>query len=121
MSSMDLQLGMNAFSWGIISAVSLPIGAAIGMWWRPKRKINSALMAFGAGALLFALTIELFGHVPHHVEAHGWPSFWAATIGAISGGILFDLLNKVLNDRGAFLRNLSTARRYIGRLKVIRK
>ncbi len=118
---MDWSLGATAFLWGSFSALSLLLGAAIGLWLKPTRKINAVFMSFGAGALLFALTIELFGHVPHHVEEHGMNSLVAAICGAVLGGILFDFLNSVLNNKGAFLRNLSTARQYIGYLKISRK
>jgi CRP-like cAMP-binding protein len=118
---MDWSLGSTAFFWGSFSALSLLLGAAVGLWLKPARKINAIFMAFGAGALLFALTIELFGHVPHHVEEHGISSLLAAICGALLGGILFDLLNNILNNRGAFLRNLCTARHYIGHLKITRK
>lgn len=117
---MDFNLGLNAFGWGVLSAISLPIGALLGMWLKPKQKINSACMAFGAGALLFALTIELFGHVPHHVDAHGMPVMWVAVFGAISGGLLFDGLNNLLNNKGAFIRKLSSAKRYVSKLKIRR-
>jgi len=114
---LDLSLGFTAFAWGIASAISLPLGALLGMWWEPRKKINSAFMAFGAGALLFALTIELFGHVPHHVDRHGLDALLVAIAGALTGGVLFDLLNNVLNDRGAFLRKLSSARHYVAHMK----
>jgi CRP-like cAMP-binding protein len=110
---LDLSLGATAFSWGIFSAVSLPLGAFLGMWLNPRKKVNSAFMAFGAGALLFALTIELFGHVPHHVEKHGIGALVVALSGALVGGLLFDLLNSLLNNRGAFLRKISSARNYV--------
>ncbi|MCP4408188.1 MAG: cyclic nucleotide-binding domain-containing protein [Gammaproteobacteria bacterium] len=110
----------TAFLWGIISAASLPLGAVLGLWFQPRRKINSAFMAFGAGALLFALTIELFGHVPHYVQEHGMTSLLATFIGAISGGLLFDSLNNMLNNRGAFLRRFSHARKFVANLKLKR-
>lgn len=113
-------VGYEAFFWGIASAISLPLGALLGILWQPKSKINSACMAFGAGALLFALSVELFGHVPHHVENHGIFALVAAIIGALSGGALFDLLNQALNNRGAFLRSLSNAKKYVAKLKVKR-
>lgn len=108
-----MSVGWQAFLWGLGSAISLPLGAILGIWLKPKQKINSALMAFGAGALLFALTIELFGHVPHHVQEHGYYALLAAIIGALAGGALFDGLNKVLNNHGAYLRKLSSARDYL--------
>lgn len=108
---------MTAFYWGIISAIALPIGAFLGLWLRPRRKINSIFMAFGGGALLFALTIELFGHVPHHVESHGPAVIWVVFISAIVGGAIFSGLNGILNNYGAFLRRFSSARNYLIRLK----
>ena len=108
-----MSVGVEAFLWGVGSAISLPLGALLGIWWKPKQKINSAFMAFGAGALLFALTIELFGHVPHHVESHGYWALLAAIGGALAGGALFDGLNNILNNRGAYLRKLSSAKDYL--------
>lgn len=113
-------LGLAAFGWGILSAVSLPLGAAMGLWLRPGRKVSSCLMAFGAGALLFALTIELFAHVPHHTDIHGMPAALAAVFGAIVGGLIFDGMNRALNHKGAYLRRLSHARKYVARLKLLR-
>ena len=115
-----MNLGTEAFLWGVASAISLPLGATLGLLWRPKRRINSVFMAFGAGALIFALTIELFGHVPHHVEEHGYGALVAAIVGAIAGGLLFDGLNQLLNNYGAFLRHLGNARNYVTRLKILR-
>ena len=117
---MNLGVGTEALLWGLASAVSLPLGAMLGLWWRPRRRLSSAFTAFGAGALLFALTIELFGHVPHHVEQHGFTAFLATLVGAVSGGIVFDVLNQVLNNRGAFLRRLSSARSYVFRVRMAR-
>jgi zinc transporter ZupT len=48
-----------ALLFGILSAVSLVIGAAIGVVWRPPQRAVAAIMAFGAGALLSALAFEL--------------------------------------------------------------
>ena len=109
-----------AFAWGAFSALSLPLGASLGLIWQPSQKVNSSFMAFGAGALLFALSIELFGHIPHHVEKHGNMSVISALGGAIIGGLLFDFLNNLVNDHGAFVRKVSSAKRYIAKLKLNR-
>lgn len=110
----------EAFLWGIISAISLPLGALLGLLWRPGSRISSAFMAFGAGALLFALSIELLGHVPHFVEEHGLNALAVAIAGALAGGAIFDVLNQLLNNRGAFLRNLSNAKNHVARTKKAR-
>ena len=109
----------SAFFWGIVSAISLPLGAWIGLVVKPGKKIRSALMAFGAGALLFALTIELFGRGLEHGREHGNVVIYFAIGGAIAGGLLFDLLNQLLNNRGAFLRKLGTTRRHLASLKAL--
>jgi CRP-like cAMP-binding protein len=115
-----MDLSTQAFFWGIASAVSLPLGAALGLAWRPGSRISSAFMAFGAGALLFALSVELLAHVPGYVEEHGRAALGVAVVAAVAGGLLFDLLNQALNNRGAFLRNLSSARNHIAATKRTR-
>ncbi|MFC2076501.1 cyclic nucleotide-binding domain-containing protein [candidate division KSB1 bacterium] len=91
---------------GLISAVSLPIGSLIGLTTRLSSRTVSALMAFGAGALLFALTIEI---VAHSFELAG---FWALGLGCLIGGLLYELLNHGLNSMGAFLRKTATLLRH---------
>ncbi len=119
---MDWGLYLTGFFWGTVSAVSLPLGAVIGMWTKPSRKITSALMAFGAGALLFALTIELFGHALHVAsDQHGSiVDTWVIVvtmIGAVAGGLLFEMLNQILNNQGAFLRKGVLIKKYVTKEK----
>ncbi|MFH2011155.1 MAG: cyclic nucleotide-binding domain-containing protein [Pseudomonadota bacterium] len=110
-----------ALIWGSISAVSLPLGAIIGLWSNPSEKVTSSLMAFGAGALLFALTIELFSHSLHiSHNAHDVRVILAMMIGAIVGGLLFELLNQLLNNKGAFLRKSSIIQKHILQIKRLR-
>lgn len=111
---------MEAFLWGLASAVSLPIGAALGLWWRPGARLTATFMAFGAGALLFALTVELMAHVPELAAEQGGALLAVAAGGALAGGLLFDLLNQILNNRGAFLRNLSNTKDFVVRTKRTR-
>jgi CRP-like cAMP-binding protein len=106
--------------WGGLSAVSLPLGAAIGLWTKPSRKITSSAMAFGGGSLLFALSIELFGHVLHEAsDGHGHviePSLiLAAIFAAILGGLAFNGLNKLLENRGGFMRRHVLIRRHVAK------
>lgn len=108
-----------ALFWGVISAVSLPLGAWLGLVARPGRKVTSALMAFGGGALLFALTIELFAKSLEHARERGDAVVLATVAGAVAGGLLFDVLNLVLNDRGAFLRKLNLTRDHLSRLRIV--
>jgi CRP-like cAMP-binding protein len=115
---MSWNLYISGFLWGTVSAVSLPLGALIGLWSKPSNKITSALMAFGAGALLFALTTELFGHALHMAsDQHGMiidPWIIAVIIiAAAAGGLLFQALDHLLNSQGAFLRKGALIKKYI--------
>jgi CRP-like cAMP-binding protein len=113
-----MEIAAIALLWGAFSAVSLPLGAVIGLWARPPRKVTSSLMAFGGGALLFALTIELFAHALHRSHAgHDVRIILATMAGAVVGGLLFEFLNQMLNNRGAFLRKASQVTRHIMKLK----
>ncbi|MBW1769500.1 MAG: cyclic nucleotide-binding domain-containing protein [Deltaproteobacteria bacterium] len=113
-----MEIMITALMWGCISAVSLPLGAIIGQWSSSPRKVTSALMAFGGGALLFALTIELFAHsLRRSHEDHDIWIILATMIGAILGGLLFEFLNQLLNNRGAFLRKASLIKKHILKAK----
>lgn len=115
---MDWDLALQGLLWGLISAVSLPLGALIGVWAWPSKKVTAALMAFGGGALLFALTIELFGHALHAKDgAHGGVDLQGIALvmmaAAVVGGLSFQLLNYVLEGQGAFHRKRALLRKHI--------
>jgi len=93
---------LDAFLFGIISAVSLPLGALLALKWTPKPKVLASMMAIGAGALLAALTLDL---VAVSVEKG---RFYPLAIGMISGGLFFVFLNKIVNSKGGFLRKTAT-------------
>ena len=117
-----MTLALQGLLWGLISAVSLPLGAAFGLWRRPPKKVSAALMAFGGGALLFALSIELFGHALIAAsEGHGKIALpgiaLAAILAGALGGLLFQALNRILENRGGFLRKQSLIRKHIIRKK----
>jgi CRP-like cAMP-binding protein len=100
---------LTAFVMGLISASSLPMGAITALFWRPSDRMTAILMAFGGGALLAALTIDLVASSVE--EGH----FYALAIGAIFGGLLFIGLNQLVNDYGGFLRKASTTIYYLRR------
>ncbi|MBI5541069.1 MAG: cyclic nucleotide-binding domain-containing protein [Bacteroidia bacterium] len=103
---------VDAFIFGIISAVSLPLGALLSFIWKPKSKITAALMAFGGGALLAALTIDLVAVAVHNGH------FWILAMGCIIGGIFYFFLNQIVNNNGGFLRKTGTA---LSHLKKVRR
>ncbi|MEW5726239.1 MAG: cyclic nucleotide-binding domain-containing protein [Pseudomonadota bacterium] len=91
-----------AFSMGLASAVSLPLGTLTTLAWKPSERVVALLMAFGGGALLAALTIDLVGNALDRGD------FMPLAVGCLMGGLLFDALNHVVNGHGGFLRKSST-------------
>jgi CRP-like cAMP-binding protein len=105
---------LQACLFGLASAAALPLGALVVRLWVPANRPLAALMGFGAGALISALAIDL---VAEAVEAG---QFAAMAVGGLAGGLLFVGLNKVLNERGAFLRKASITFRYLKKEKTRR-
>lgn len=101
----------TAFWMGIVSAVSLPMGAVTARFWRPSDRITAVLMAFGGGALLAALTIDLVAAALE--RGH----FNYLALGAVGGGLVFVLLNQAVNDFGGFVRKTSTTFYHLRRQK----
>tara|TARA_R110002096_G_scaffold72931_1_gene173063 strand:+ start:6427 stop:8274 length:1848 start_codon:yes stop_codon:yes gene_type:complete len=105
---------LTAFVVGLISALSLPLGTLTSAFWRPGDRTIAFLMAFGGGALIAALTIDLAG--PALAKGH---FNWLAS-GCILGGLLFVLLDQTINQHGGFLRKMSTTVYHL-RLKETRR
>lgn len=93
---------LDAFLFGIICTLPLPLGAILALKWTPKPKVIASMMAIGAGALLAALTIDL---VAVSVEKG---HFYPLAAGMIAGGLFFVTLDKVVNSKGGFLRKTAT-------------
>jgi zinc transporter ZupT len=106
---------------GGLSAASLPLGSVMGLQMSPRPAIISVMAAFGAGALISALSVELVaptvfaledGDGAHqHGDAHA--NFIALIIGAAAGGILFVMLDYMVNSFGGFLRKTSSSITYL--------
>jgi CRP-like cAMP-binding protein len=109
---MPESLPAQAFLFGMISAASLPLGAVVALIWIPRARVTAALMAFGGGALLAALSLDLVG------EAMRKGDFYPLAGGCMLGSVLFIILNQVVNDRGGFLRSLSTTIDYMTKRKT---
>ncbi len=106
---MTEDIALRAFGFGLLSAASLPLGALAARFWAPGNRAMAAMMAFGGGALLAALTIDLVG------EALGRGHFVPLAIGCLIGGALFVGLNQALNTRGGFLRKVGTTINHLKR------
>ena len=108
---MPESIPLQAFIFGLISAASLPLGAIVARFWSPGNRVIAALMAFGSGALLAALTIDLV------VEALERDHYYQLASGCLIGGILFVILNKWINSQGGFLRKVGTTVSYLTHAK----
>jgi CRP-like cAMP-binding protein len=97
-----------AFLYGGLSALSLPLGAAMGLWLRPSLKVTAAVMAFGAGALFCALALELVVPAMARFPDRPMEGFKWLGLGAMIGCILFISLDNLLSNMGAYLRKAST-------------
>lgn len=101
----DPSYGMHpalfALVFGILSGTSLPIGAWLGVALAPVKKETCALMmAFGAGALLFAVTVELYGHALAQVADGdlGLMEIFTTIFGAFVGCAFYLTINQWLDD-----------------------
>jgi zinc transporter ZupT len=105
-----------ALALGGVSAVSLPLGSLVGLRWQFSRTTISILAAFGAGALIAALSVELVaptalaltesGHGGD--DGHALANFLALMIGGVLGGLLFVALDSVVNSSGGHIRKTAT-------------
>jgi len=99
-------LGMNrqtfALVFGLASGLSLPFGAWLGVKLSPVLDRDvAAMMAFGAGCLLFAVTVELFAHTLTELE-HGYIGYWemgSQTCAGFLGAYFYVWTNRWLTER----------------------
>lgn len=101
-----------AFILGVMCSASLLMGALVGIYFKLPQRIVGLMAAFGAGALLSALAIELVAPsidafmraTSAEVRAHEVRNFFHLVAGAGVGGIVFVLLDWVLVEHGGYLR-----------------
>src|SRR5690606_36665826 len=71
---------LTALLYGLGAAVPLLVGAAIGLRWTLPKPALGALMAFGAGTMIAAVSMELFE--PAFRQTGVWLSGAALLLGA---------------------------------------
>ena len=85
---------MDDFVFGAVASSALIIGAAIGVWFKLPKRLLAMLLAFAAGALITALSFELFE------DSYERGGIWLAAIGLFVGAMVFTVLSALL-DRWA--------------------
>ncbi|BDT92173.1 MULTISPECIES: ZIP family metal transporter [Nocardia] len=90
-----------AGGWGLLAGSALLIGALVGFFARIPAKIVAAVMGFGSGVLLSAVSFELIA------EAHERAGLPPTAFGAVGGAVIYTLANIALARRGARHRKRS--------------
>ena len=98
-----LPMSIQAGLWGLLSGSALLIGACVGWFVAMPRRVVAAIMAFGSGVLISALSFELMD------EAWKQGGFVAVGIGFIAGASVYTGLNMALAAHGARHRKRSDA------------
>lgn len=107
----------GAASMAVLAMTSLIVGSAIGVYVRPSQRTNAVIMAFGTGALIQALALELAyegaERLVHHAHLDGVSSWLWVAGGFIAGGMMYYVANRILEQRGAALRHPAMAKLYM--------
>jgi ZIP family zinc transporter len=93
---------VQAGLWGLLGGSALVIGAALAFIPRIPQRVLAAVMAFGAGVLISALSFELVE------EAHKRGGLLSTAIGFVIGAAGFTLANLWITSAGAHHRKRSS-------------
>lgn len=100
---------LQAGGWGLLAGAALLLGAFIGVRFQVPQRLVAAVMAFGSGVLISALSFELMGEA---IETGGFASTAA---GFLCGALFYTAANWWLARRGARHRKRSAPRLAAGR------
>jgi ZIP family zinc transporter len=98
---------MLAGLWGLLAGSALLIGALFAYFFKVPQRIVASVMAFGAGVLLSAISLELME------ESFNLGGYYSMVFGFIAGAIIFTVINSYLSRKGAKHRKRSG-----GQLKI---
>lgn len=96
-----LPLSLLAGLWGLLSGSALVLGAAVAWFLHVPQRIIAAIMAFGSGVLISALSFELMD------EAYKTGGFDSTSIGFLAGAAVYTAANIYISKRGAKNRKRS--------------
>jgi ZIP family zinc transporter len=96
-----MPVAVQAGLWGLLSGSALVIGAALAWFLPVPRRLVAAIMAFGSGVLISALSFELMD------DAYRRGGFDATSIGFLGGAAVYTAANIWLSRRGARHRKRS--------------
>jgi zinc transporter, ZIP family len=81
----------DALLFGVIASGSLVLGAALGTYVRLPERVLAMMLSFASGALITALTFELFE------DSRERGGLWRAVAGLVVGAVVFTLISVVLD------------------------
>jgi ZIP family zinc transporter len=81
----------EAFLFGAIASSALVLGALAGVRVRFPKRVLAAMLSFAAGALITALTFEMFE------DSYEQGGIWRAALGLAVGAILFTVISQRLD------------------------
>lgn len=96
-----MPIWLQAGFWGFLAGGALLIGAAAGYLLKVPQRYIAAIMAFGSGVLISALSFELMD------KAFQRGGFTATAVGFLAGAIVYTAANLLLARQGARHRKRS--------------
>src|ERR1043165_2058306 len=96
-----IPIWMQAGFWGFVAGSALLIGAAVGYFARVPQRAIAAVMAFGSGVLISALSFDLMD------EAYRRGGFDSTAAGFLGGAAVYTAANWLLARHGAKHRKRS--------------
>src|SRR3954462_8744514 len=96
-----IPIWLQAGFWGFVAGSALILGAAIGYFAQIPQRLIAAIMAFGSGVLISALSFDLMD------EAYKTGGFDSTSIGFVSGALIYTIANIIVSNRGAKHRKRS--------------
>src|SRR4051812_44979595 len=81
--------------WGLVSGSALIIGASVGYYANINGRWIAAIMSFGSGVLISALSFDLMD------EAYRTGGFDSTSIGFVAGAVVYTAANILLAKKGA--------------------
>jgi ZIP family zinc transporter len=92
----------EAFLYGLIGGAALLLGAAIALIWRIPDRLLGAIMAFGSGVLISAVSFELVEEADATTDAG-----WSIALGLTAGALVFFFGDMAIDRAGGAERKSS--------------
>lgn len=96
-----MAVSLLAGLWGLVAGSALVIGASFGYFTNISQRLIAAIMSFGSGVLISALSFELMD------EAYKRGGFESTALGFLGGALVYTVANSWLATKGAKHRKRS--------------